>query len=191
MGWTSVPEYMLSGRSTSDLKKFFESEWSKGGKFQLEDFSKKGNTLYLAVRRLDTGEVFAVVNLISFQKGEFFWKEIDETCGPLQQECPKRILERLTPTDDETALRWRQACLDYHRNKKELNRMYSHGDVLEFPETMEFMDGYSGKTFILFKKGRRWLFSPYRGEKNLNGVYPKYQITNWRQYRPTVIGKLA
>lgn len=46
----------------------------------------------------------------------FGYKEISETMGPQYCDCPKSILDLLTPTDDEYANAWRKAC--YERIKR-------------------------------------------------------------------------
>ena len=75
------------------------------------------HTMYAAVERVvkATGEriVFAAVSAISFYRDYwqgFCTKDMDETMGPYQTDCPASILDRLTPTDHEYALAWRQAC---------------------------------------------------------------------------------
>lgn len=35
---------------------------------------------------------------------------MNETCGPCECNCPKRILDLLTPTSNETAKEWRNRC---------------------------------------------------------------------------------
>lgn len=42
----------------------------------------------------------------------FWYKPMDETMGPYYWDCPKRILDLLSPTDNEVALNWRQSCRD-------------------------------------------------------------------------------
>ncbi|WP_028245434.1 DUF6927 domain-containing protein [Pseudoclavibacter soli] len=42
---------------------------------------------------------------------------MDETSGPYQSECPTRILDLLTDTDDEQARQWRARCRQYAQLK--------------------------------------------------------------------------
>lgn len=74
---------------------------------------------YAAIERIEaeTGkrDVWAAVFLVKFvplgQDGcNFGWKDMDETMGPCEADCPRRILELLTPTDNEYANDWRARC---------------------------------------------------------------------------------
>jgi hypothetical protein len=42
----------------------------------------------------------------------FGFKPVEEFAGPFRVDCPRRILERLTPTDHEAARAWREAAWD-------------------------------------------------------------------------------
>jgi hypothetical protein len=44
------------------------------------------------------------------QEGRFHIKVMDEREGPLAYDCPKEVLDLLTPTDDPKALAWRARC---------------------------------------------------------------------------------
>jgi len=81
----------------------------------LEDHTAQGadgKVYYAAVRDDDTGEVWALVVLMHWGRGHFnlHYKEMDDTCGPAERECPQSILERLTPTENTYALDWRADC---------------------------------------------------------------------------------
>lgn len=145
----------------------------------------------MAIKYLEKEEVFAVVTLISFQKREFFWRDMDETEGPVQTECPQRILKLLTPTDHEYAKNWREKCWKFHKQNRNGAKTFQHGDILEFPREVNFTDGFTGQQFILIKRGRSTLFAPYRGQADMREVYALYRITSWKKCEPKVIGHLA
>lgn len=71
---------------------------------------------YAAVetRNTETGEreVWAAVFLLHFCRGRhnFGYKDMTESMGPCEAQCPQRILDLLTPTDNANALEWRQRC---------------------------------------------------------------------------------
>ena len=73
-----------------------------------------GSTYYAAVRRLDklTREesILAVVCLVRTRGSVLVVKDMDESMGPVYYDCPKSILELLTPTDNENANEWRRMC---------------------------------------------------------------------------------
>lgn len=51
----------------------------------------------------------------------FSYKDMDETCGPYERDCPKGILDLLSPTDNEFANEWRKACYANIAKKKNPN----------------------------------------------------------------------
>jgi len=84
---------------------------------------------YAAVEAIDkkTGvrRVWAAIVLVSFEKGtwnNFCYKDMDESCGPCAKNCPKRILDLLTPTEYEYALNWREACYQKLKEKDDCKK---------------------------------------------------------------------
>jgi hypothetical protein len=75
-------------------------------------------TYYAAIERTETtGDciVFGVVCLVNYNPRAvdgytFGYKDMDETAGPHQSDCPAQILDLLTPTDHDYALQWRGRC---------------------------------------------------------------------------------
>lgn len=43
-------------------------------------------------------------------EAQFLYKDIHEHAGPHASFCPERILDQLTPTDNDLALAWRERC---------------------------------------------------------------------------------
>jgi hypothetical protein len=77
---------------------------------------------YAAVRKPETGEIFAFVALLEWRMGDrhnFGYKPMDETMGPYAYNCPARILDLLTPTDNLTANEWRSRCCEVITRKAE------------------------------------------------------------------------
>lgn len=107
----------------------------------------KFHTYYGAVEKTDkvTGEreVFAVVFLLSYHKNQaynFGYKSICESMGPMQAECPARILKLLTTTDNENANQWRAQCWNRINNKK-LRPKIVENNILQ----------YQGKKYTVLK----------------------------------------
>lgn len=73
-----------------------------------------GSTYYAAVKEKATEKVYGLVVLTSYEEYgwyfEFGTKFIDETCGPVKDDCPMSIIKLLTPTDSEWANEWRERC---------------------------------------------------------------------------------
>lgn len=128
MGWTTCNKPSYIKASDFILQNCFE--WSNDAPATytvLDSGIVKLRTFYAAVERIEkaTGErtVFACVVLLGFwpksRTGNFGWKIIGEAAGPNEAQCPKRILDLLTPTDDENANDWRKRCLDTIAARKE------------------------------------------------------------------------
>jgi hypothetical protein len=106
------------------------------------------------------GPVFAVVCLVRWNPRDkegyvFAFKDMDETMGPCEAECPERILNLLGPTDDEHALDWRRRCLAALRRR---GRRIENGMRIRLGSPLRFTDGHEGDEFIVEKNGRRVVF---------------------------------
>lgn len=75
-----------------------------------------GATWYGACERSRPGQepyVFAGVCLTSVDSREYYnfgYKDMDESMGPCERECPVSILNLLSARDDKWAIEWRAAC---------------------------------------------------------------------------------
>ena len=69
-----------------------------------------GTTYYAACKDSRDGTVFGLVCLSRLEDGELMLKDMTENVGPCESNCPKSILDLLTPTDNEYALKWRERC---------------------------------------------------------------------------------
>ncbi len=79
----------------------------------------RNSVYYAAVERRRTGtderEVWALVCLVEFNARApdgyvFGYKDMCESMGPYESDCPKAILDLLTPTDNPYAQAWRDRC---------------------------------------------------------------------------------
>lgn len=80
---------------------------------------ENGNYIYVDIPS-EEQYVFAAIFLTSTSAKDYFnfsYKDMDESCGPYKCECPKSILDLLSPTDNEYANEWRKACYKYHEKK--------------------------------------------------------------------------
>lgn len=76
-----------------------------------------GSTYYAAVERTEKGNGFtSVIAVITLTKVDikdwfnFSYKCMDETFEPFYYDCPKSIINLLTPTENEHAIKWRKKC---------------------------------------------------------------------------------
>lgn len=145
MGWvyTNRPKGM-------PLKKFFEQEFGLDkpeAKGKILDCASNFRAAYMAYEFYvgDKREVVALVCAIHYVPNDpagynFGYKDMDETMGPVESECPARILDLLTPTDNEYALRWRQRCRDNLSRRASRPRLHK-GDVITFERPIKFTNG--------------------------------------------------
>lgn len=123
MGWTfyNARNYLPNGKVD---KKAECRELFKNGYTVLKD-SIVGNTWYAAVREEKSGDVFAAVVLTEDGDKDynFGYKDMDETVGPIECDCPKSILRELGETDSLLANDWRIRCwkkIEKKRDKREI-----------------------------------------------------------------------
>lgn len=127
MGWTYTNK-----PKGGNLTQFFIDQgvlrWSNGcpNTYRVLDSAVvKLHTYYAAIEQTnkESGEreVWAAIFLLDF-KGDgscnFGWKDMDETMGPCEAECPERILKLLTPTTNDYANDWRQRCWNNINQRK-------------------------------------------------------------------------
>lgn len=113
------------------------------GHFNVLKSSMVGSTYYAAVQRMvryigkgENGEgiyeplpeneraTFGIVFLTSTDTKDYYnfsYKDMDESMGPGYCDCPKGILDLLSPTDNEYANEWRKACYENIAKKKNAN----------------------------------------------------------------------
>jgi hypothetical protein len=107
MGWTYF-QAPAGKRSIEILR----DEWPS---LRFIDAQQVGQTVYAAVSTSKApADVFALVVLVDRRNGQFGYKDMDEGMGPYESECPQRILDKLTPTQNSYALAWRARCRAYH-----------------------------------------------------------------------------
>ena len=112
-----------------------------------------GSTVYLAVK-YDSESlhcVYGAVILTAYDKnrGEFLTKGMSESMVPCSYDCPKRILDMLTPAEDECAKEWRKLCAEKRAQKKP-------DDLAKLPEgTMIEINGFGGMWMIDKRKNRK------------------------------------
>lgn len=105
-------------------------------------------TFYAAVEHVRAGaarEVFAIVCLVRYNPGArdgyiFGYKDMDETVGPCEAECPVAILDLLTETEKKYALAWRARCRQNAEMRARRPRL-RNGWTLVFEAPLAFSDG--------------------------------------------------
>jgi hypothetical protein len=143
MGWSGITK-------PSNIKEYFIDQF-EGERYTVLDCALvKRLHLYMAVRDNTDKRIFAVTILLRFNRAkygetEMWYKDMTEDSGPNMFDCPKSILERLTPTKSEFANNWREANWNRQKKKKSLTT----GMKIQFKEAVEFMNGWREDTFTV------------------------------------------
>lgn len=92
---------------------------------------------------------------------------MDESMGPYEDNCPKRILELLTPTDNKNANDWRERCWKKINSKKSMPKIIPNM-VLQ----------YGGKEYTVTKNLglRGYIISGDNGVYRLNTSQAKNSV---------------
>ncbi len=110
-------------------------------------------TYYAAVEVLTEGserEVWACVCLVKYNPRDregyiFGYKSMEESLGPCEIECPIAILDLLTPTDNDYAVKWRSSCREGAAARAAKPKL-RHGQLITFAAPIRFADGRTHQT---------------------------------------------
>ena len=150
MGWTETAYYkkLTQKERREEIDKLFTWE-----RFSVVKSAIKNNVYYAAVRSEETGDIFGTVVLLRSRCDcGCYWygyKEISEDCGPLEYGCPVAILDLLTPTDNECALKWRQKCRE-KAGRPDISKL-QEGTVIRFTLPYD-VSAYKAGTEIKLEK---------------------------------------
>ena len=154
MGWTSYHATHYKN-SKIDRKAECDAYFLDGlnaGYYDVLKSSMVGSTYYAAVKPLKKygsdgkevvdipeteQQVIGVIFLTSTDVKDYYnfsYKDMSETMGPYESNCPKSILDLLSPTDNEYANAWRQRCLENLSKKKDKDSLNNLpvGSVIRF-----------------------------------------------------------
>lgn len=115
MGWTGIKgNYLPSEFIQQAADSFINVELMQGAYESLRNELTKEDdkfVIYSAVKHPE-GHVFGLVTLVDIQEDkELFFKEMDETMGPVYYGASKKLIDMLDETDYEYAKEWRVKCL--------------------------------------------------------------------------------
>lgn len=142
MGWTSYHATYYKKNGTIDRKAECDAYFMEGlnaGFYRIVKSTLIGSVYYAAVENLkrykenENGKyiienisfterkIWAAVFLTSVDSREYYnfsYKDMDETMGPSDNNCPLSVLSLLSPTDNKYANEWRQRCLAHIQKEK-------------------------------------------------------------------------
>lgn len=165
MGWLEYhAEHYKNGKvdrkSEMDSKYNWEDE---SRKVEVLKSSMVGSTYYAAVKSFNKTNgyecVTAAICLTSTNNKDYYnfaYKGMDESCGPYKYDCPKGILDLLTPTENEYAREWRKACYENLAKKKNPDALNNlpEGSVIKVILPFDTTRYSAGSEVILTK--RKW-----------------------------------
>jgi hypothetical protein len=142
---------------------YFKDMFTREPNHELLDIAiVKRTQCYMAVKLKDSGEVIALVYMLTYGRGHenFGYKSMSEFAGPNISECPKRILKLLTPLKAEDdvngwAIEWRKRCQD-NIDGRTSGVKVKEGDIIKLEETIKFSNGGEYKYFRKQSRTNRW-----------------------------------
>ena len=145
----------------------------------------KMRVYYAAVEQIlaATGkrEVWGAVCLVAYNPRDregyiFGYKDMTESCGPIECDCPDAILDLLTPTDHPYAEEWRARCRDNAamRRARSAKPTPRAGQTIIFDTPLSFSNGQHLDRFDVVANPRNRRTVLYRA----HGSSGLYRITN-------------
>lgn len=168
MGWTTYNR----PKGESD-QAHFERELLTNPIYEIVECSSVDRVFYAAVRDKTTAEVWALVVLMRWMGGDhnFGYKDMSETMGPVVANAPAKVLDALSPTDNEYALEWRRRCrasLARRADARTRAKAVTVGVVIQLSYPLHFKNGKSASRFECVERTRyatRWDAITDHGER--------------------------
>ena len=157
MGWL----YMKSLNGHSGPRQYLDAQFTNYDSTATSKVLRSAlvgmRVYYAAVERINvtTGshEVWAAICPVRYnpraREGYIFgYKDMSETMGPYECDCPESILDLLTPTDSRDAQEWRARCREHAATNRAKAAKPSPrpGQRIVFDEPLRFTDGQSFAT---------------------------------------------
>lgn len=200
MGWTFFRT--AKGEKTRDILAEHLNFESENGKSEIVDCAVKSGVAYIAMKQTYSGGLSDFVKSVYDVEGDtvviglvvltkrvkdfynFGYKDMTETMGPYDCDCPARILDLLSPlkalegeyeafSSLANATRWRRECRD-----RQARPQIRVGQKLKFATKLSFTDGFKGDEFqvVRYKKQGK----AFRGS---NGKLYRIPNVKAREYR--------
>jgi len=165
MGWTYAFERPTDPKA--ELDGLLTWSDARGRRRVLDSAIVRLRVYYAAVEHIapdGTRQVWAAVFLVDFRRGAdglaFGYKDMTEHMGPVESECPERILRRLTPLSDAEdpqgwARAWRERCWA-HLTARQSRRLVD-GALVKTKGPFVLPSG-DCDLFTAVRSGRSWRF---------------------------------
>lgn len=167
MGWLEYrAEHYKNGKVDRKAEMDSKYNWEdESRKVEVLKSSMVGSTYYAAVKSFNKTNgyecVTAAICLTSTNNKDYYnfaYKGMDESCGPYRYDCPKGILDLLTPTENEYAREWRKACYENLAKKKNPNSLgrLPVGSKIKYTLPYDTTHRKAGTELILTKVQKAW-----------------------------------
>lgn len=173
MGWTSYHVDNLD--RVEEIRNLYTWKEDDRGA-EVLDIAIHGAVVYVAVHywNPDEDNVHAAVVLTRNNNSDYFnfaYKDMGEDMNPYYYDCPKRILDLLTPTNSDYANEWRRKCAEKRERTLELRRLKGGARIK-----------CAGKTL-------QYCMVPSRGHLKYYWfiVNPKTGKVTWEYFKPSYI----
>jgi len=113
MGWTSM-KGLDEGSALSMALAEYESHSRLDWHYREANDEDRQGELYLLLENR-AGRTLIGITLISNEGGDWGWKHMDESMMPFYFKCPLDFLDRADEPVNESAAKWRQGVVEYHK----------------------------------------------------------------------------
>lgn len=167
--------FLHRDKGTTNVDFFFKDE----AHFTVHAHATVGGVFYAAVEDdREPGRVWAFLALTHWVPKDYYnfgYKDMSESAGPYYFEAPAAVLDALTPTDNATALWWRDRCRTRVAQRAALHGL-AVGDEIELAHPLRFTNGAELCTFTV----RRRRVQGNRTTVVLTHDDRGYRVPNWR-----------
>ena len=118
MGWTTPWDNQY--RSTV-VENIIGDIKLHGGEVLCKRTTNFGRSLWLTIKS-PGGPSYVCLFLLRSHEGEWSYKDVDESMGPYQSNCPLSIIEAADPPCNQFATEWREKVVAYHKRKQGMQR---------------------------------------------------------------------
>ena len=138
MGWTG---HIGDRRKAVDI---IREELVWDGK-EFEVLANSGSR-YWVLKKLSTGEKFAVVVITQRHNGDLHTKVMSEDMGPCYYDMPVKFLDLLSEPMNDYSREWREQVREHHAKKKAQPKL-AVGDTIVIDQPIEFQGGIVANEF--------------------------------------------
>lgn len=158
MGWTYMPQPSSTKEELTRMLNF-ENETRTHECLDISIVNFREAYAACKVTHTDTDEshVYCVIFHLDYRPHDVFgfgYKDMDECMGPWIHNCPERILNLLSETDSEYAIKWRETCREKIAIRKARPKL-KKGHWLKLETPLKFANGESRDTFFIQNAKKR------------------------------------